>query len=143
MRINKKTLLALSLVFFLSLALASCGNKREEKKRIALQTLEERYPGWTNLTWISTDRGRSDFPKMEISIRENVVTISQHMSDTAFVSKEYILMYFLGNILTFEDKNKGRLSAFFWQTDSTITIKTKGLVDDSRVDAHFFLLKKN
>jgi hypothetical protein len=52
-------------------------------------------------------------------------------------------MYILGNTLTFEDKNKGRLTAYFWQTDSTITLKTKGLVDDYMVNAHSYMLRKN
>jgi hypothetical protein len=139
----KKILPFLSLVIFLSLAMVSCGRKETSKKSLAFQTLEERYPAWTNLTWISTDKGRSDFPKMEISIRENVVTITQHMSDTDIVSKEFTVMYFLGNSLTFIDKNKGRLTAFYWQTDSTVMIKTKGLVDDYMVNAHSYMLKKN
>lgn len=139
----KKMVPILILVMFLSLAIVSCGTKRKDKKSIAYQTLEERYPGWTNLTWISTDKGRRAFPRIEISIRENVVTITEHLSDAEIVSKEYTVMYILGNTLTFEDKNKGRLTAFFWQTDSTVTIKTKGLVDDYMVNTHSYMLKKN
>jgi hypothetical protein len=139
----KKIFPFLSLVIFLSLGMVSCGKKEAGKKPLAFQTLEERYPAWTNLTWISTDKGRSDFPKLEISIRENVVTITQHLSDTNIVSKEFTVMYFLGNSLTFIDKNKGRLTAFYWQTDSTILIKTKGLVDDYMENAHSYMLRKN
>ena len=79
---------------------------------------------------------------MEISILENVVTITQYTSDT-IISREYTMMYLLGNTLTLEDKNKGRLTAFFWQTDSTIILKTKGLVDDYLEHPHTFLLKRN
>jgi hypothetical protein len=143
MKINKNTLPSLSLVIFLSLAMASCGNKREEKKRIAFQHFEERYPGWTNLTWVSTDKDSSAFPRMEISIRENVVTVRQLISDTVSVSQEYNMMFFLGNIVTFEDKNKGRLTAFYNQTDSTIMLRTKGLVDEYPGNNHTYLLKKN
>ncbi len=139
----KKLIPFLSLVIMLSLSLVSCGRKGADKKSIAFQTLEERFPGWTNLTWISTDKGSRAFPRMEISIRENVVTIRQHTSDTAFVSREYTMMYFLGNSLTFEDKNKVRLTAFYWQTDSTIVIKTKGFVDEYLENPHIFTLKKN
>ena len=39
------------------------------------------------------------------------------------------MMYLLGNTLTLEDKKNGRMTAFFWQTDSTIMVKTKGLAD--------------
>ncbi len=108
-----------------------------------MQTLEERYPGWTNLTWISTDDNSRGFPRMEISIHENVVTIRQHTSDTVFVSQEYTTMYLLGNTLTLKDKNKGSLTGFFWQTDSTIILKTKGLADQYLENPHTYALKKN
>ena len=139
----KKILPYVSLVMFLSFCMFSCGRKDANKKSVAMQTLEERYPGWTNLTWISTDENPRAFPRMEISIHENVVTIRQHISDTAFVSQEYTMMYLLGNTLTLEDKNKGRLTAFYWQTDSTIMLKTRGLVDDYPDESAFHLLKKN
>jgi hypothetical protein len=133
----------LSLVIFLSFCMVSCGRKDANKKSAAIQTLEERYPGWSNLTWISTDNISRGFPRMEISIHENVVTIRQHTSDTVFVSQEYTMMYLLGNTLTLEDKNKRRLTGFFWETDSTIMIKTKGLVDEYLVNPHTYALMKN
>jgi hypothetical protein len=133
----------MSLVMFLSFCMISCGRKEASKKSNAIQTLEERYPGWANLTWISTDDNSRGFPRMEISIRENVVTIRQYTSDTVFVSQEYSMMYLLGNTLTLVDKNNGRLTGFFWQTDSTIMIKTKGLVDEYLVNPHTYALKKN
>jgi hypothetical protein len=130
-----------SLVIFLSLCMISCGKKDADKKPV--QTLEERYPGWANLTWISTDDNSRAFPRMEITIRKNVVTIRQHTSDTGFVSQEYSMMYLLGNTVTLEDKNKDRLTAFYWQTDSTIMIKTKGLADQYLENPHTYALKKN
>ena len=132
-----------SLVIFLSFCMVSCGRKDTSKKSVAMQTLEERYPGWTNLTWISTDDNSRGFPRMEISIQDNVVTIRQHTSDTVFVSQEYTTMYLLGNTLTLKDKNKGSLTGFFWQTDSTIILKTKGLADQYLENPHTYALKKN
>jgi len=131
------------LVIFLTLCMVSCGRNGADNKSGAIQTLEERYPGWTNLTWISTDGITRGFPRMDFTIRENVVTIRQYTSDTGFVSKEYTIMYLLGNTLTLEDKNKDRLTAFFWQTDSTILIKTKGLADEYLDNPHTYALKKN
>ena len=139
----KKTVPYVSLVLFLSFCMFSCGRKDANKKSVAMQTLEERYPGWTNLTWISTDDNSRGFPRMEISIHENVVTIRQHTSDTVFVSQEYTTMYLLGNTLTLKDKNKGSLTGFFWQTDSTIILKTKGLADQYLENPHTYALKKN
>ena len=139
----KKKLPFVVLVILLSLCMVSCGRKDADKKSIAFQTLEERFPGWTNLTWVATDKDSSAFPRIEISIRENVVTIRQHTSDSAFVSQEYTMMFFLGNMLTFEDKDKGRLTAFYWLTDSTITIRTKGLLDKYSEPTHTYMLKKN
>jgi hypothetical protein len=132
-----------SLVIFLSLCMISCGKKDGDKKPLAFQTLEERYPGWANLTWISTDKGKNDFPRMDISIRNNIVTIRQHLSDTVLVSKEYTMMFFFGNSLTLEDKSKSRLTAFYWKTDSTILIRTRGLVNEFPEQTHAYLLKKN
>jgi hypothetical protein len=139
----KKTVSYVSLVILLSFCMFSCGRKDTSKKSVATQTLEERYPGWTNLTWISTDDNSRAFPRMEISIQDNVVTIRQHTSDTVFVSKEYTTMYLLGNTLTLKDKNKGSLTGFFWQTDSTIILKTKGLADQYLENPHTYALKKN
>jgi hypothetical protein len=132
-----------SLVIFLSLCMLSCARKDAGKKSGAIQTLEERYPGWANLTWISTDDIPRGYPRLEISIRENVVTMKEYTAEGESVSQEYNMMYLLGNTLTLEDKNKGRLTAFFWQTDSTVILKTKGIVDDYLVNPHTFELKKN
>ena len=74
-----------SLVIFLSFSMISCGRKDADKKPAAIQTLEERYPDWAHLTWISTDDNTRAFPRLEISIRKNVVTIRQHTSYTDFV----------------------------------------------------------
>jgi hypothetical protein len=131
------------LVIFLSLCMLSCARKDANKKSGAVQTLQERYPGWANLTWISTDDIPRGYPRLEISIRENVVTMKEYTADNEFVTQEYNMMYLLGNTLTLEDKNKGRLTAFFWQTDSTVILKTKGIVDDYLVNPHTFELKKN
>jgi hypothetical protein len=139
----KKTVPLVSLVIFLSFCLVSCGRREAAKQSAAIQTLEERYPGWANLTWISTDDIPRGFPRMEISIRENLVTMTQYTSDTDFVSREFTMMYLLGNTLTLEDKNKGRLNAFFWQTDSTVMIKTKGIVEDYLLNPHTYALRKN
>jgi hypothetical protein len=139
----KKLFLFVSLVIFLSISMISCGRKDADKKTTAIQTLEERYPEWAHLTWISTDDNTRAFPRMEISIRKNVVTIRQHTSDTDFVSQEYAMMYLLGNTLTLENKKKDRLTAFYWQTDSTIMVKTKGLADQYLENPHTYALKKN
>jgi hypothetical protein len=139
----KKIFLFVGLVIFLSLYMVSCGIKDADKKPAAVKTLEERYPGWANLTWIATDDLQRGFPRMEISIRGNVVTITQYTSDTDFVSKEFTMMYVLGNTVTLEDKINGRLTGFFWQTDSTIMIKTKGLADQYLQNPHTYALRKN
>jgi hypothetical protein len=139
----KKTVPLVSLVIFLSFCLVSCGRKDAAKQSAAIQTLEERYPGWANLTWISTDDIPRGFPRMEISIRENLVTMTQYTSDTDFVSREFSMMYLLGNTVTLESKETGRLTGLFWQTDSTVILKTKGLVDDYLEHPHTFELKKN
>ena len=138
----KKIIPFVSLVIFLSFCMVSCGKKDANKKSVGIQSLEERYHGWANLTWISTDDIPRGFPRMEITIRENEVKITQYTSDTV-VSREYSMMYLLGNTVTLEDKNKDRLTGFFWQTDSTIILKTKGLVDDYQQNPHTYALRKN
>jgi hypothetical protein len=139
----KKIFPFVSLVIFLSIALVSCGKKDGNKKLMAYQTLEERYPGWSNLTWISTDKNSRGFPRMQISIHKNVVTVNQHTSGIDSVYKEYTTLYFLGNSLTLIDNNKGRMTAFYWQTDSTVLLKTRGLGDDYTEDTHTYMLRKN
>jgi hypothetical protein len=139
----KKIFLFAGLVLFLSTGMVSCGGKDAKKKPDTLQTLEKRYPGWANLTWISTDDIPRGYPRMEISIRGNVVTMKQFTSESEFVSRQYTMMYLLGNTLTLEDHNNGRLTGFYWQTDSTILLKTKGLVDEYLENPHTYELRKN
>jgi hypothetical protein len=123
--------------------MGSCVKKDANKKSGAIQTLEQRYPGWKKLTWISTDDIPRGYPRMEISIRENVVKMKYYSSDTEFVSQEFTMMYLLGNTVTLESKNTGRLTGSFWQTDSTVIIRTKGLVDDYLPNPHTYALRKN
>jgi len=139
----KKLFPLAGLFIFVSFCLISCGRNDSNRKSIAFQTLEDRYPAWTNLTWVSTDRDTGAFPRMEIMIRENVAIIRQYTSDTQFVSKEYTTMFFLGNSLTFEDREKGRLTTFYRQTDSTVTIRTKGLLGENPERIHTYLMQKH
>lgn len=139
----KKLFSLAGLFIFVSFCLNSCGRQDVKRKSLAFQTLEERFPAWKNLTWISTDRDSSAFPRMEIMIRENVATICQYSSDTDFVSREYTTMFFLGNSLTFEDKEKGRLTTFYKQTDSTVMIRTKGLLGGYPERIHTYLMQKH
>jgi hypothetical protein len=130
----------IGLLIFISFSLVSCGSSDPNKKSLAFQTLEERYPAWSNLTWVSTDRDSGAFPRMEITIHENVITLRQHTSDTASIAHEYSTMFFLGNTLTFEDKNKSSLTGFYRLTDSTIMIRTQGLLDGYPEEIHNYLM---
>jgi len=132
-----------ALILIVFLFLPACSGKDKNKNSLAYLTMEERYPGWTNLTWISTDMDTGAFPRIEIMIRENVATVRQHTSDSEFVSREYTTLFFFGNILTFADKAKANLTASYSQTDSTVMIRTIGLLEYYPGNTHTYLLRKN
>ena len=41
------------------------------------QTLEEQYPDWVNLSWVSTNGNTVEYPRFNITIDGNVVTLSE------------------------------------------------------------------
>jgi hypothetical protein len=52
-------------------------------------------------------------------------------------------MFFLGNTLTFENKDKGRLTGYYRITDSTIIIRTQGLLNGYPEEIHNYLMRIN
>jgi hypothetical protein len=117
----------------------SCSGRGNDKAT-AFNTLEQRYPDWTNLTWVSTDRDSDAFPRINITIEDDTLTIHQQNSLTEKDSGNYTMVAILGNIITFEGKETGRLTGSYKQTDSTFMIRTRALSPD---EIHTYLLEKN
>lgn len=122
---------------------ASCSGNNRSNSSPSGQTLEQRFPQWTNLTWISTDEYQGIYPRMDISIRGNVVTIRQDTSATGYISGEFSEIVILGNMVTFvAEKPARRMTAYYAQTDSTMKIKTQGLLARDPYNVHIYLLSK-
>jgi hypothetical protein len=139
----KKLIYDLFVLSSLFIAFASCSNNDRSNSGPSGQTLEQRFPQWTNLTWISTDEYMGIYPRMDISIRGNTVTIRQDTSATGYISGEFSEIVILGNMITFvAEKPARRMTAYFAQTDSTMKIKTQGLLARDPYNVHIYLLSK-
>ena len=131
-------LLSALFIFF-----TSCTKKKHGTINPSTRALEQRYPQWTNLTWVATDKDSNAFPRLEISIRENVVIIRQDTSAKGFISGKFTDVAILGNLVTFLGDGPGhRLTAYFKQTDSTVILRTQGLPENGRYNVHTYLLRK-
>jgi hypothetical protein len=74
--------LAYLTMMFVTLTLMSFSCCKDDDDPIVPQTLAEKYPNWVNLTWYSTDGDYSagKYPKLSITITDNIVTIIKKMS---------------------------------------------------------------
>jgi hypothetical protein len=135
------------LIFFLFFTFClstSCTNKNQGNVTPASPTLKQRFPQWTNLSWVSTDEDTDTYPRLNLSISENAVIIRQDTSVNGYISGSFNDIYILGNMVTFMgDRPNHNLTAYFSQTDSTLLIKTRGLLINDPENTHIYLLLKD
>lgn len=133
-------------VMFLALSLMSfsCSEKEEIEEPVVL-TLADQYPDWVDLSWVSTDGDTSVtmYPKLEISIDENTVTVHHTyvINNSPYVgSNTYEKMIISGNTVTFGVNITGT----FVLNGSQITITTFGLMNDDYLEnKHVYVLQIN
>ena len=70
----KKVTYFLILMFSLVLTSTSC---EKDDPIVPTQTLEQMYPDWANLTWISTNGSTNSYPKLDISISDDVILLTE------------------------------------------------------------------
>lgn len=103
------------------------------------QTLEEMYPEWSNLSWVSTD-GNADasdednYPRLEITIVGDVVSVHQPIdADGHALNGWYSEVIINGNTITFsddvitDDYNEPDITGTFSKSGGQITFITKAL----------------
>ncbi len=97
----KKFTYVLALMFSLVLINTSC----EKDPATADQTLAQMYPDWVNLTWVSTDGASlaTTYPKLNIKIVGDVVTITKNLNSTQSIIGKYSKMTAPSNTVTFSD----------------------------------------
>ena len=106
----KKVTYLLVLMFSLTLMPTSC---EKDEPVVPEQTLEEKYPDWKNLTWVSTDGWSTPatYPQISIKITGNkaVLTVTDEYSDHTIGG--YILTHdkfeVVGNIARFSEPETG------------------------------------
>ena len=105
-------------------------------------TLEEQYPDWANLTWVSTDGVTAEddpyiYPRLEISISGNEGEIKHTTSNDNYYWNSFSKITITGNNITFN--NSVGTVGVFTKNGNTITLTTKGLT----IYNHTYVLKIN
>ena len=106
------------------------------------QTLEEQYPEWVNLTWVSTDGVDETYvyPRLNITIVGDDVTVNQPHSapdpDENSYNGFYDEMTIVGNNVDF---GNGDVTGTFTTDGVHITLTTFGFM----YDEHVYVLKIN
>jgi hypothetical protein len=67
------------------------------------KTLEQQFPDWKNLTWVSTDNasGVDIYPKLNISISGDIITIFMAVDPIGGIITKYTKMVYSSNTITF------------------------------------------
>lgn len=111
------------------------------------QTLEEQYPEWSNLSWVSTDgvdivEDSDIYPRLEITIVGDMVSIFQATNGTGGgYAGSFPELTISGDVITFSgDGFKVITGTFEWESNS-VTFTTFGLMDDDIPDnEHVYVL---
>ena len=116
------------------------------------ETLEEQYPEWVNLSWVSTDgydvnspQVDKTYPRLEITIVGDVVNIHQLTNGTGgFYDGNFTEVAISGSVITFSDDtvtdsyDDQNVTGMFSVNETTsgkqITFTTFGLMDDDNPD---------
>lgn len=113
---------------------------KDQNQNIKILTLEDKYPDWKNLTWISTDgnTGQSVYPKLEIKIIKDTITFSQYFDLFTSCNNTYFTMTINENSITIGNK-ENQINGQFAKNNDQITFITKGLIPIT----HTYVLKIN
>ena len=139
----KKVTYLIVLMFSLVLLSASC----EKDEPVVKQTLEEQYPDWSNLTWVSTDGKTAEtkpdvYPRLNITINGDNGTIRQTMDgDGWYYNEQFSTITIESNTITFTGHYAVYISrtGTFEKNGTQITLVTKGMIKDS----HTYVLQIN
>lgn len=97
------------------------------------ETLEEQFPEWSNLSWVSTDGVDSImdpniYPRLYISIAndEAVITEKYNHHDVDYYNwRVFTKLIIVGDVITFTNENTiHKFIGIFTSNDDTITVTT-------------------
>lgn len=121
-------------MLFVALTLMSFSCEKNDDDVIP-QTLEEKYPDWSNLTWVSTDGSVDTYPRMNITITGNTCVFSQPYNGTGGIYTEsFSNMLVTSSSVTFSGNagNDATITGTYTKSGSQITLITKGFIANSR-----------
>ena len=87
----KKVIYLMTILFTVVLMSTSC-----EKEDPIVQTLEEQYPEWSNLFWVSTNENSNELtasPQLNIVIIDNVVHLTETIDVPTLGMSDYTMEY--------------------------------------------------
>jgi hypothetical protein len=129
----KKTIYFLTMILAVALMSTSCC--KDDPDVPEPQTLEEQYPEWSDLSWVSTDGNdvnhipiEETYPRLEITIVGDVASIFQATDGVGGgYAGNFPEVTISGNVITFSgDGFKVITGTFEWDSNS-VTFITKGL----------------
>ena len=71
----KKVTYLMTMIFAVALMSTSCC--KDDPIVPEPQTLEEQYPEWSSLLWVSTNGSIAEYPRLDITISDNIVTLKE------------------------------------------------------------------
>jgi len=135
----KKVTYLISILFAVALLSVSC-EKEDPIVPEPEQTLEQLYPDWANLTWVSTDGVTAEmnpdvYPRLNITIIGNLVDVRHdYFQENDGAVGKYSTIVINGNIITIDDEidnpdgfNDPTITGTFSKENNEITFITKGI----------------
>lgn len=136
----KKYTYFISLILVLVLSSISCS--KEDDQPTPQQTLEQKYPDWKNLTWVSTDgvttlMNPDVYPRLNITITDDEGFFCQPYSSSGNYQDTFAQITISGNTITFGAP--ANVVGTFTKSGDKITLTTKGLT----ITSHTYVLQIN
>jgi len=143
----KKVTYLMTILFAVALMSTSCC--KDDPIVPEPETLEEQYPEWSDLSWVSTDGNdvnhtpiEETYPRLEISIVGEYANIHQATNGIGGgYAGSFPEVTISGDVITFSgDGFKVITGTFEWESNS-VTFTTFGLMDDDIPDnEHVYVL---
>ncbi len=123
----KKVTYLMTLVLAITIVSYSCSKKDDDDPIV--KTLQEQYPDWSNLTWVSTGGISTPdmYPKLEISIVDNEGTIKHYYDSETLYQNTFSEIKIEDNEIAFKC-SIGTTVGVFSKDGDKITLITNGLI---------------
>ena len=143
----KKMIYLISILFAVTLMSTSC---EKDEPVVPEQTLEEMYPDWSNLTWVSTDGVTAEmnpdvYPRLIIDINGDNGKFDQYTSQDEGYTFQFTVMDIVDKTVTFKERLADfySITGTFTNDGSYITLITHGLYNHKPEFYHTYKFKIN